>query len=952
MRLNSYVCIGMLGLLVFYHFNIECLADKDDEGYIEYRKQEYSYMRKHCYTNIDSAKIHLENLIDAAEANNEPLRQLGYINWACTCVSHNNSIGNYQYFLDKGTNLIARLNQDELFDEADNALLDKRIQQFNLHAIDYYNLIGDEVAIRSIVEPLIENIQKRDTIKQVEYSTLVSAYMYLGVVYLKLGDYQQAYIELKHSERFLEKLDKKEGKDGMLYKHFASYYGAMNKKEAAEEYYKKAAEVNLNSSVLNRKRISYNTLIELTIEQGLFEENKSLLDSAATYFEKGDPFFERFLFLKGLNHIGNNDIALGKKEINEAFGIYEQTGLDEHVFFISHLFKAVKLLLEKGEDEAALAYYEMAMQKWNEVKSKLPLFNDSADIFKELNELLVIFYQKRINNNDLASNIPTRKALLHQAISSIKCIDSLKIYLTAPVDKSQLIRDTHDLYEIAVQLYYEFLAEDPAFKDSILYVMEKSKNAFLVEHLNQSSVLVSMGVNEKSIKEFNILQAESMKKKDVLSKVKDRSQRDDLLANIKIIDDSIKIMQAQFEKNNPAYQQLINPDIPSIKTLQSYITNSDEVLLQYMVTGESVYVIVIGEGESKVIPLPQKERLDSLRHQLERSISQKIDTMYARTSHQLYQQLFLPIEKEMNFTKNPQKIRIIPDMEIGFIPFEALTKRYNQQPEDYSKYDYLIKKYEFVYDLSTVFVAMRNQASQQAEKEIPYDYIAFALTDFQRSEEKKLSILAHSVKSVKAYAANWSKKQLFIDSAAIKEKFKQVYNQGQILELVTHAKAKGQNLAHLEFYDESLFTNELWGLDLQSILVILTACETGIGKLQQGEGIKSLGRAFYQAGAATVMDTYWETNDKETLTLMKHFHKKLARGLPKTEALREAKRTVLTQNPNLIPRHWAAFKLTGDDTIIAIKSRSTIPSFVPFLLGGLSLLFLSLIWYNKRKVAS
>jgi CHAT domain-containing protein len=110
-------------------------------------------------------------------------------------------------------------------------------------------------------------------------------------------------------------------------------------------------------------------------------------------------------------------------------------------------------------------------------------------------------------------------------------------------------------------------------------------------------------------------------------------------------------------------------------------------------------------------------------------------------------------------------------------------------------------------------------------------------------------------------------------------------------------------------------------------LVTLSACETGLGKVFQGEGLVGLTRAFQFAGARTVLASLWPVSDEGTAELMRSFYTNLKGGATKNEALRAAQLHLLRGNPpqkkggkdaariagaHSSPFHWAAFQLVGD----------------------------------------
>jgi CHAT domain-containing protein len=105
-----------------------------------------------------------------------------------------------------------------------------------------------------------------------------------------------------------------------------------------------------------------------------------------------------------------------------------------------------------------------------------------------------------------------------------------------------------------------------------------------------------------------------------------------------------------------------------------------------------------------------------------------------------------------------------------------------------------------------------------------------------------------------------------------------------------------------------LYQNVRWDADL----VVLSACETGIGQEFGGEGLMSLTRAIHYAGARSVLSSLWEVDDGQTTQLMTAIHRHMRDGKPKDAALRAAQLELLQTRPGSAPFFWAAFTLQGD----------------------------------------
>ncbi|MCB0617025.1 MAG: CHAT domain-containing protein, partial [Phaeodactylibacter sp.] len=171
-----------------------------------------------------------------------------------------------------------------------------------------------------------------------------------------------------------------------------------------------------------------------------------------------------------------------------------------------------------------------------------------------------------------------------------------------------------------------------------------------------------------------------------------------------------------------------------------------------------------------------------------------------------------------------------------------------------------------------------------------------------------------------------------------------------IIHLATHAKANDEEgeysyLAFTEIPDslqnELLYAKDLYSLRLQAEMVVLSACESGVGELRRGEGVISLARGFSYAGAKSLVTTLWRVSDRESAVLMQLFYRQLKEGKPKDEALRVAKLQFIDQNngARAHPFFWGAFILSGDMAPIAVDQ----PTFtlLGFALLGVLFVFLS-----------
>jgi len=148
-------------------------------------------------------------------------------------------------------------------------------------------------------------------------------------------------------------------------------------------------------------------------------------------------------------------------------------------------------------------------------------------------------------------------------------------------------------------------------------------------------------------------------------------------------------------------------------------------------------------------------------------------------------------------------------------------------------------------------------------------------------------------------------------------------------------------------YDNYLHNFEIYNTNIDTKLVLLSACNTGYGSLVNGEGVMSLARAFTYAGAKSVVMSHWRVDDKSSSGIMQDFYKCLAAGHEKDKALRLAKLNFLSKaNPERQhPFYWNNFVIMGDVSPLVLRN-----SWSPknWILGIAALLMITMLFFWKR----
>ena len=197
----------------------------------------------------------------------------------------------------------------------------------------------------------------------------------------------------------------------------------------------------------------------------------------------------------------------------------------------------------------------------------------------------------------------------------------------------------------------------------------------------------------------------------------------------------------------------------------------------------------------------------------------------------------------------------------------------------------------------------------------------------------------------------------WLGSDASESNFKKQAGQYAIIHLASHAMVDDGHPQYSKILfaadpdsleDGALEVSELFNLSLPAELVVLSACETGIGRLQKGEGIVSLARGMAYAGAKSVVTTLWPVNDAATSDIMQNFYESLNQKNSKSEALRLAKLAYIESGDHLSaqPFYWAAFIPIGDMRPLPSKNHHWIWGLIALGIGASGLMY----YRRKRKL--
>jgi CHAT domain-containing protein len=252
---------------------------------------------------------------------------------------------------------------------------------------------------------------------------------------------------------------------------------------------------------------------------------------------------------------------------------------------------------------------------------------------------------------------------------------------------------------------------------------------------------------------------------------------------------------------------------------------------------------------------------------------------------------------------------IIPDNVLNYIPFELLQRDNN---------DYLINDFTISYSSSVrLFLVLQSDHFKYKTE----NFWAGFSPNYQN--DKQLTSISDEISTISEMIDG----NKFIGEDSKKQNFLENNKKYSVLHLAMHTEIDNINpmFNKLIFSDGDLTSSEIYVSESKANLAILSACNTGSGKLEKGEGVMSMARAFHFSGVPSVIMSLWKVPDKETKEIMIYFYKHLKKGNSKSEALKNAKLDYLSSTNDINLKHpyyWSGFVLNGNpDNLDTPKSK-------------------------------
>lgn len=809
-------------------------------------------------------------------------------------------------------------------------------------------------------------------------SRVAFIYNNLGVLHRRTGDYEQALVHFQKALQIcLELFGPRHPILLNFYGNIATIYLAQKRFTEAEANTRAGLAIALEQLGPRDQSTGslYNDLGVLALERGQY--NDAL------------EFFERALEIRR-EELGDAALLTAQVRINigaayrrkgapqKALEVL-QTGIDQtkaitgpyHPYLAEGYNFTGDVYLNLGQYGRAIEYYQQAVQaRVPGYQPETPEDLPDLDLIQEEDRNLLYALQqlgtayRQIDSRDQAC-LRVAQGYYDRALEIMERMQRSYSGQSARID---LLRSFGEIWKEAFDLLgqrYQ-LSRDPRLREQAFELAERGKSSLLDAALREASARRYAGIPDRLLEqELQLRQQLS----DLRRSAFEEQRKGVAMDSTVYLEWQSQLFQRQqtydslivhLEKAYPAYYELkYGRSVPRLSKVQAAL-EEEEWLLEYVQSAHTLHCLRISRDSvqwvQQPIDLVFDEQIREYRSFLgapDREVGTAGIRAFADLSHSLYQQVLGPVLRRV--PTHVARLTIVPDGPLGYLPFETLLEQADSTAGSYRNLPYLFKRYSVSYANSAALKYTQRPVHRQRASRL---FAGFAPT-FERplevptiasrsGDSTVFSPLQYSASEVAAIQSILGGKA-FLGAASSESQFRSAVSDYRILHFATHGFVNNTNPQYSGLAlqpptdqpgtgrtgDGFIYAYELYNLELAAQLVVLSACNTGVGELVSGEGIRSLARAFQYAGCPNLLTSLWAVDDASTQQWMVAFYSALEQGQPPQAALQSARQSFLEQSDLDHPYYWGGLVLIEHDAAKSVVKKAGLPA---YLIGFLSLL--------------
>ncbi|MBD2212106.1 tetratricopeptide repeat protein [Nostoc linckia FACHB-104] len=794
----------------------------------------------------------------------------------------------------------------------------------------------------NIALPLVRAVGDRG----IEASTLNN----IGLVYSDLGERQKALEYYNYAILLMRAVGNKR-EEAIILSNVAGIYYALGEKHRSLEYLNSALSLH---HAMGDKSGEARTLNNIGQSYSDLRQKQKALE----YFNNALPLLRAVGDRGGeattLNNIGSVYDDLGEKQkalelYNNALPLYRAVG--DRGGEATTLNNIGGVYDELEQKQKALEFYNNA----------LSLLRAVGDRGGEATALNNIAYLERSRGNLQAARTNVEAA--------IKIIEELRTKIDSKDLRSSYFATQQGVYKFYIDLLMELHKKSPSqgYAALALHYSERSRARSLIELLNEANAKILKGANPQLIAQEQNLRQQIDAKDTLRRNLETSTNKNDLVTKAAIQRLSQQInnllsqyqqLQAKIRASNPEYAKLTNPDpekdILKLPQIQQQL-DQDTLLLQYSLGEERSYLWAVTPTSMQVYTLPPRKEIEAVATKFYQSLHQGTAAdISIPNAQQLSKLILAPVADQL-----PKKrLVIVADGVLQTIPFAALADINTQAKGDAEKqvpYQPLMINHEIVNLPSASTIAFQRQqlAKRQpapkvlailadpvysptdsrvtgkpentqlgSELELERSALERAARSLKRNGWDRLKYTETEAKEILKFISAGNSLQALSFDANYNLATSSALNQFRILHFATHGFVNEEQPQLsgivLSLFDQKgkpisgyLRLADLFNQDYPAELIVLSACETGLGKNINGEGLVGLTRGLMYAGAARVAVSLWQVGDEGTSILMQEFYKQMLQQNKTPASAMRAAQMKLWQDGHS-PYEWAGFTVQGE----------------------------------------
>jgi CHAT domain-containing protein/tetratricopeptide (TPR) repeat protein len=810
----------------------------------------------------------------------------------------------------------------------------------------------------------------------------------LAILYLKLKEYEAGESLYLESLSLLEKtLGKKHAYYTATLNNLATLYSKDNNFKKAELLYLEAIEIDKDKDIVYLRDMG--NLASLYRRMGSHDEAEKLYLKVVRFYKEKNRttsisyavVLSNFALL--YEETNRQDIALLLRK--ESLSLYKEVYGSQSVIYADALNKLVSNYIQTGADSLARIHIQNVLSISTNLDLGLIISNTWTDSLLSIdwqsslhfeNVLIALMNLDNLLAKSKEENVQKERLMI--ADLAIQLLQKNKNNYSHGKDKLRVL-DKVNLWVLrSLELLKESNNVNQAFE-----VAEYSKSILLQEE-RQTERAYSFGdLPDSLVQKENRLEKQQSTLEAKLIEQRPEAEKDSLRKSVNAVNLSIKTFKKRIEKEYPSYAAL-KYEQKKVKTeaIQK-VLDENTALIEYVLGDSVVYIFYVDQQETKLFTYYiQNELLNNKIEAFRNALSDyELLTQKPKWSYEQYTDLahwfYLNLMAKALDKKRAKHLIIVSDGALGHLPFETFLiepapkldqdKKEKDLVIDYNNLHYLLKDYSISYNYSAQLFCENQGAGKKVNKPtilgmasnykigLDSNQLHLRLPINQRLRES-LVPLPSAIEEVSLISKNYTGHFTF-DAATNERFFKEEAQNYDIIHLAMHGLLNNEApiLSGLAFTEngDSVENNflqayEISKMQLNANLVVLSACETGYGRFEQGNGIASLARAFMYAGSSSLVVSLWAVSDYATAQIMESMYGYLSNGMDKASALQQAKLDYMqgVEGDLAHPVFWSPFIQIGDSEPIVLIQKT---NYWVWGIGFLAFLVVGFGFWKKRK---